>query len=752
MRAATRLLYLGCFAALAVVTALAAARVARPSPASAMVAAALLASLAGAPGLVHRRAWPAALVLIPAGAYLVARAQLPLPAHTHASGELTFYLRQLRAGAHAYSIRTLPLDLAGAAGLKLLLVVAVYAATGLAALLAVGLRRPLPAIVVLLIVLGFSLTVDGAGSVVIVPLAFLFLTGCLLALSRSVQRARGAPTGVVAGAAVAVAATCAALFLLVATPVAASKPWQDWSSWGPVGPATSRLGFNWMLNFPSLLNPSHNAPVLEVRSTQPSYWRANALEAFNGQAWLAGGSPDRQLVAEGVADPDTYDVPTSDTQVRGTPVVEVFTLRGLVTNYLFSGGGTDVVVVRGSAPSFVDSSHALKVQRPLGPGATYAVTAEVPQLKPTQLVARGRDYPAEVAADLELPFPTAADLTGPNPGQQWRATMSDTSADREWLGLYQLNRRIVGTATDPYQITLRIEQYLRLHYLYSLTPPPTRFSSPYAAFLFDTKIGYCQHFAGAMAALERFNGIPARVAVGFTLGDLVGRDTYRVNRTDAHAWVEVYFPHIGWVAFEPTPGDDLPGIGPSSTNADFINPYPGDGSASAVAATGVASPKLQGLPGDGAARQRGAGAPVGGPVPSRTRWLLPWALGLLIIVVAWPLGRAAVRRRGLRGGSAERRLQVALALLHADLSDGGVGDPRSLTLPETAALLGDRFGLDATPLTERLDAVLFGGRPCEECDLADLARLRRDLRRRLRERAGFLRALGAQYGLRLAPR
>ena len=62
-----------------------------------------------------------------------------------------------------------------------------------------------------------------------------------------------------------------------------------------------------------------------------------------------------------------------------------------------------------------------------------------------------------------------------------------------------------------------------------------------------------------MAILERFNGIPARVAVGFTTGALVGRDTYLVRRTNAHAWVEVYFPGIGWTAFDPTPGDNLPG-------------------------------------------------------------------------------------------------------------------------------------------------------------------------------------------------
>ena len=753
MRTATKILYLGCLAALAVVTALAAARVARPSIADAMVTAALLATFAGSPGLVHRRAWPAALILLPAGAYLVARLVMPPPPSAHGlGGQLHFYLGQLHAGAHAYSARTFPLPLAGAAGLKLLLVTIVYATTGLAAFAAVELRRPLAAVVVFLVVLGFSLTVDGTGSVVLVPLAFLFLTGCLLALSRSVQRARGAPAGVLTGAATVVAATCAALFLLVATPAAASKPWQDWSTWGPVGAGTSRLSFNWMLNFPSLLNPQHNTAVLDVQSAVPSYWRANALETFTGQAWLANGSTAWPLVSEGVADPDTYDVPAGGVRPPGSAIIELFRLRALSTDYLLSGGATDVVVVSGHAPTFNESSRALRLAQPLGPRSSYAVTAQIANLKPSALVALGRGYPAEVTPDLALPFPPATAMTGPDPAQQWRATMSDTSADREWRGLYQLNQRIVGTATDPYQITLRIEQYLRVHYLYSLTPPQTGFASPYAAFLFDTRIGFCQHFAGAMATLERFNGIPARVAVGFTVGDLVGRDTYRVNRTNAHAWVEVYFPGVGWVPFEPTPGNDLPGVGPSSTNVGFINPYPGDGDSGVAAAASGASPRQQGTGGGATAKEKGTGLAPASSSPHRSRFLLPWAAGLAVALVAWPLGRAGLRRRGLHAGSRERRLRAALALLHADLRDYGIDVPPSQTLSETAALLDDRFGLEAGPLTRRIEAVLFGGRPCDERDLADLARLRRDLRRRWRERSGRLRALGTRYGLRLAPR
>ena len=78
-------------------------------------------------------------------------------------------------------------------------------------------------------------------------------------------------------------------------------------------------------------------------------------------------------------------------------------------------------------------------------------------------------------------------------------------------------------------------------------------------FLTETKTGFCQQFATAMAAMLRSLGIPARVAVGFTRGDYdEGSGLYTVSSHDAHTWVEVRFPTYGWIPFEPTPGPRNP--------------------------------------------------------------------------------------------------------------------------------------------------------------------------------------------------
>lgn len=81
-------------------------------------------------------------------------------------------------------------------------------------------------------------------------------------------------------------------------------------------------------------------------------------------------------------------------------------------------------------------------------------------------------------------------------------------------------------------------------------------------FLFDTQRGYCDNFSTAMVVLLRSVDIPARWVKGFTSGDPIdgpgnlpdGMELYNITNANAHSWVEVYFPEIGWVPFEPTKG------------------------------------------------------------------------------------------------------------------------------------------------------------------------------------------------------
>ena len=114
----------------------------------------------------------------------------------------------------------------------------------------------------------------------------------------------------------------------------------------------------------------------------------------------------------------------------------------------------------------------------------------------------------------------------------------------------QLAEQITASEKTQYDKVAAIERYLRTEFMYSLEL--TGASLP--DFLFKTKTGHCEYFASAMAVMLRTIDIPTRYARGFLGGEYndVGND-WIVRARDAHSWVEVYFPEIGWATFDPTP-------------------------------------------------------------------------------------------------------------------------------------------------------------------------------------------------------
>ena len=741
-----RLLYVAGFVALAVTAALVAGRVADPAIRPLLLVTVAAATLAGAPGIVRRRAWPLALILLPLAAYLLARAQVSAPPHTGIDDHLAFYVRQLRAGALAYANNGFPLEVATKAGLRLLLSLAVYAAVGVAAFFALSLRRPVPAIAVLLILAGFGFTVDDSSGDLWAALVFLLLAGSMLVLSRALQRQRWGTTDAFAGGVTAALAALLALSIMGTTMVEAGTPLQDWHTWDIAGPESTILSFDWMENYPRLLDPDEDGPVMRVYSPIASYWRANVLSEFTGTTWQNGTLVGRDLRSRPRGEAFVYEVPPTQPAPRGRLATERFVIGSTYTTHLFTGGWAREVRLFQPADLEMTDASAFRVDTALGPAFEYSVAAVVPALAPADLIGRGRSYPAEVQRLYSaLPFPSRQDVEGPSPEAAWRIAAATTQGGREWAGLYRLNEQIIGAQTDPYGIALAIEQFLRSRYDYSLEPPSVGFASPYAEFLFVTRTGYCQHFAGAMAALLRFNGIPARVAVGFTAGKEEEKGVFVVTRSNSHAWVEAYFPGVGWAPFEPTPGRRLPDAGDAP---------PGGPDAAAGAGLDAAGASPTAAPKSGArgrARVADPSGPVGqaGDTRSTSGWR-PWGIALVVVLVGWPAGRALLRRRGLLGDTREARLSSSVSLLYADLRDHGVDVPPSQTLEETARYLDEHLDVNAGELTARVQAVEFGGRAATDADLDEVATLRRRVHRRLRARMGWRTAVLALYGVRPA--
>lgn len=133
--------------------------------------------------------------------------------------------------------------------------------------------------------------------------------------------------------------------------------------------------------------------------------------------------------------------------------------------------------------------------------------------------------------------------------------LPDTLPDR----VGELALTITEPAETTYEKVKRIERYFRFNgYEYNIeqTAVPGEDQDYVDQFLFETMLGYCDNFSSAMTVLLRTLDIPARWVKGFTFGDITesvdGTYTTEVRNKNAHSWVEVYFPEIGWVPFEPT--------------------------------------------------------------------------------------------------------------------------------------------------------------------------------------------------------
>jgi transglutaminase-like putative cysteine protease len=117
-----------------------------------------------------------------------------------------------------------------------------------------------------------------------------------------------------------------------------------------------------------------------------------------------------------------------------------------------------------------------------------------------------------------------------------------------------LAHEIAGRQEKNFAKAAKIESFLRNNYTYSLsvsTPPPG--VSAIEDFLFNSKKGYCEHYATAMVLMLRTLGIPARIVTGFSGGELNKYGGYIIVReSNAHSWVEAAVGNK-WMRFDPTP-------------------------------------------------------------------------------------------------------------------------------------------------------------------------------------------------------
>jgi hypothetical protein len=108
-------------------------------------------------------------------------------------------------------------------------------------------------------------------------------------------------------------------------------------------------------------------------------------------------------------------------------------------------------------------------------------------------------------------------------------------------------------ANDRSLLTAVLAKFTQEPFVYTLRPPALRGRDPVDEFLFDTRRGFCEHYASAFTVLMRAAGIPARVVTGYQGGELNPiSNRMTVRQSDAHAWSEVWLQGEGWVRVDPT--------------------------------------------------------------------------------------------------------------------------------------------------------------------------------------------------------
>jgi transglutaminase-like putative cysteine protease len=245
------------------------------------------------------------------------------------------------------------------------------------------------------------------------------------------------------------------------------------------------------------------------------YWRSQVFAAYTGQGWEAAGVEENAAFeSPGEAPPGRY-VLQQRFEIVAAHGPELFAVNAPIT----ASAGASVVALPLGADALLR-----------GETSTYTVTSWATQRSKIVLVEAANEYSAEVRATyLQLP-----------------ANLPQRVRD--------LAQRIAGDAPAPLAKAERLQTYLRATYPYLLiVPPHAPEQDAVDYFLFDAPGGNCNYYASAMVVMLRTLDVPARVAVGYAMGDFdFERGAYRVSANSAHAWVEVYVPDAGWIEFEPT--------------------------------------------------------------------------------------------------------------------------------------------------------------------------------------------------------
>ncbi len=444
------------------------------------------------------------------------------------------------------------------------------------------------------------------------------------------------------------------------------------------------------------------------------YWKLITLDSYDGENWIPGS---QSWVKQGAT---RWERPDMAFQGATAPVaarVQIAGLRESILPTLYSPYAlrSDEELIREGFRVREDGSIGIDLRT--NAGWQYEIEANVPRPE--------LGYLASIGGVLSPIFAEAAEAGAfeVEPEGTRAPNRPDDIADYLELpddtavAVRTLARTVTQEGVSTFEKALILEAWLRdnRNFSYSTNVDTGHSSLDLAEWLLDPesnnyRTGYCEQFATAMAVMARSLGIPSRVVLGFTPGDIQqqadGTDVIVVRERNAHAWVELWLNGQGWVQFDPTPRAD--GVNTSLVAAvgfdlrEYV-PAPAE-----IDSTGspVASGERPDL-GPGIDIFGGDATPDFRPDEGFSMPVWAWALLVAVLVVATVPGYKAIRRRRRLAAIRTGNVDAAWDEIVDRLRDLGGEVPGFETPIEIAA----RHHEDLVPLATLYTARAYGGKP-----------------------------------------
>lgn len=276
--------------------------------------------------------------------------------------------------------------------------------------------------------------------------------------------------------------------------------------------------------------------VLRVRAPEPDFWRGQTFLTFDGRTWHIDAADEEGtgFRSDG-ADHILYPMDGDLRRTMGEDMLQTFYPQVDLPNLIFAAYRPTRLLL--DAPVWQRPDGAIRAGVTLPAGSAYTVASTRFDVTPETL---------RLIPDVSASGTPAAYLQLPD-------TITDRTRDLA-------DQLAVGVPTT-YDYILAVQAWLGEHVQYDLNAPvPPVGHDAVDDFLFESRRGFCEQIATATVMLLRLQGIPARLATGYVPSERDPITGVWISRArDAHAWVEVRFPNLGWVPFDPTADVPLAG-------------------------------------------------------------------------------------------------------------------------------------------------------------------------------------------------